>query len=255
MGHEAEIYGKQKKETYSASDDFVLEKGIFNNIFEKDIRRVFMYKKAERLAKALHLIAPAFAESPSLRSKIDAISVALVEAAILPPGASRSALSGELLTLSSILAIARTSGMLSAMNAELIRREVHFLLQEIAAYEEPRLQLDEVPTLSGIAKIAPQELVREGSLGQKPSVTQAATAPARAAAKESAAQASGTKDRREAVLSILQSKGQVSIKDISVMVRGVSEKTIQRELAALIAEGVVSKTGERRWSTYALVGA
>ena len=36
----------------SNSDDFVFEKGIFNNIFEKDIRRVFIYKKAEQLAES-----------------------------------------------------------------------------------------------------------------------------------------------------------------------------------------------------------
>lgn len=255
MGHDAEIYAKGKKESYSASDDFVLEKSIFNNIFEKDIRRVFMYKKAERLAKALHLIAPAFAESPSLRTKVDTISVALVEAAILPPPAARTALSGELLTLSSLLAIARTSGLLSAMNAELIRREVHFLLQEIAAYEEPRLQLDEVPTLSSIAKVAPQEGVHGGGMVSKPPVATAAGGRALRPVKDTQGAPQGVKDRREAVLSIMQDKGQVSIKDISVMVRGVSEKTIQRELAALVAEGVVSKTGERRWSTYTLTGA
>ena len=38
------------------------------------------------------------------------------------------------------------------MNAEIITREVHNLLQEIATYEEPRILLDEVPSLSTIAK-------------------------------------------------------------------------------------------------------
>src|SRR3989338_9631811 len=134
------------------SEDFVLEKNIFNNIFEKDIRRVFIYKKAERLAKAIHLITPAFAESMSLRNRIDAIAVGLVDAAILPSGAARLALSRELLALSSVLSIARTGGLLSPMNAELIAREAHILLQEVAADEEPRLFLDDAPTLSAIAK-------------------------------------------------------------------------------------------------------
>jgi DeoR/GlpR family transcriptional regulator of sugar metabolism len=60
------------------------------------------------------------------------------------------------------------------------------------------------------------------------------------------------KDRRDAVLSVIQNKGSVSIKDISTLIRGVSEKTIQRELGALIESGVVVKRGERRWSTYSL---
>ena len=68
------------------------------------------------------------------------------------PAPLASTFSRELLALSSILSIARTGGLLSPMNAEIITREAHTLLQEIAAYEEPRLLLDEMPTLSGIAK-------------------------------------------------------------------------------------------------------
>ena len=77
--------------------DFVLEKSIFSNIFDKDIKRVFIYKKAERLAKAIHLITPAFQNTPSLRDRIDSIAVGLVDAAILSPGPARTALSRELL--------------------------------------------------------------------------------------------------------------------------------------------------------------
>src|SRR3989338_7108876 len=42
------------------------------------------------------------------------------------------------------------------------------------------------------------------------------------------------KDRRETILSVIKSKRKASIKDISTLIRTVSEKTIQRELSALI---------------------
>ena len=154
IGHSAENKQIQNKTKDVRSDDFVFEKGIFNNIFEKDIRRVFIYKKAEQLAKAIHLIAPAFTESVSLKNRIDAIAVDLMDAAALPLSSARTILSRELLALSSILSVARTRGFLSPMNAEIITREVHNLLQEIGSYEEPRILLDEVPTLSNIAKNA-----------------------------------------------------------------------------------------------------
>src|SRR3989344_6233089 len=93
MGHGVEVRRTQTKGSDRYSEDFVLEKSIFNNIFEKDIRRVFIYKKAERLAKAIQLIAPAFAESASLRNRVDAIAIGLIDAAILPLAASRTALS------------------------------------------------------------------------------------------------------------------------------------------------------------------
>ncbi|HEY4500820.1 MAG TPA: hypothetical protein VJI70_00945 [Candidatus Paceibacterota bacterium] len=237
MRHEQPDIGQNKEnkqiQTVSKdfhSGDFVLEKSIFNNVFEKDIRRIFIYKKAERLAKAIHLIAPAFAESVSLRNRIDAIAIGLIDAAILSQGAARLKLSRELLALSSVLRIAHTGGFLSSMNTELISREAHILLQEVAAYEEPRLFLDESPTLSEIAKKAPSKAPVKKRISDKGHI----------------------KDRRDAVLSVIKDKKKASIKDISTLIRGVSEKTIQRELSALIASGVVLKQGERRWSTYSL---
>lgn len=260
-GHNIQIQNVSMNGKHHTNEDFVLEKSIFNNIFEKDIRRVFIYKKAERLAKALHLIAPAFAESISLRNRIDAIAIGLVDAAVLSPGVARIALSRELLSLSSILSIARTGGLLSAMNAELISRESHILLQEVAVYEEPRLFLDDAPTLSSIAKIA---LKKEASQNTNAVVREHAKAPQLLKQRAPApadkrhikdikdTESGSVKDRQEAVLSIIRNKGSVSIKDISTMIRGVSEKTIQRELMALIESGIVLKQGERRWSVYSL---
>ncbi len=233
--------------------DFVLEKSIFNNIFEKDIRRVFIYKKAERLAKAIHLIEPAFTESAPLRNRIGVIAIGLIDAAILPPGASRPALSRELLMLSSILSIARTSGFLSIMNAELISREAHNLLQEVAAYEEPRLSFEESPTLSTIARnVISRESIPRHHGSMRPRHTAIPTQKSLVVSDMKMHKDIDIKDRSEAVLSVIKSKGKVSIKDISTLIRDVSEKTIQRELLALIAGGIVLKQGERRWSTYSL---
>ncbi len=244
------------KDTYS--EDFVLEKSIFNNVFEKDIRRVFIYKKAERLAKAIHLIAPAFTDSVSLMNRVDAVAIGLVDAAILPSGAARMALSRELLTLSSILSIARTGGMLSSMNAELIARETRALLQEVAAYEEPRLFFDETPTLSAIAKKA----LSQNSFERSSTTASRNPIHGRSNPKGHPVLSKGhikdtidanIKDRRESVLSVIRNKKVASIKDISTVIRDISEKTIQRELMALVAAGTVLKQGERRWSTYSLV--
>lgn len=257
IGHGAEIRQTHNKIKDTHPEDFVLEKSIFANIFEKDIRRVFIYKKTERLAKAIHLIAPAFSGSVSLRNRIDTIAISLVDAAILPLTLARTALSRELLSLSSLLSIARTSGLLSPMNSEIIAHEAHLLLQEVAAYEEPRLIFDEAMTLSGIAKSASK---MESTSGLRSSLS----ASKRVARKISDSGSKGhikdidavsdinIKDRREAILSVIRNKGKTSIKDISTIIRDVSEKTIQRELLTLIEAGIVEKQGERRWSTYSV---
>ena len=262
IGHGGEISKIQPKGRGAHVDDFVLEKSIFSTVFEKDIRRVFIYKKAERLAKAIHLIEPAFAGSASLRNRIDAVAIGLVDAAVLPTGSARTTLSRELLTLSSLLSIARTGGFLSPMNAELIAGEAHNLLQEIAAYEEPRLPLEEAPTLSAIAKnVSSREAPRPLSPSAKKRAVSPVVMPRALTAEHKGhikdisidnIKDTSIKDRREAVLSVIRNKGRASIKDISTLIRNVSEKTIQRELLALVAAGIVLKQGERRWSTYSL---
>lgn len=57
-------------------------------------------------------------------------------------------------------------------------------------------------------------------------------------------------DRVALILDVIKKSNGVSIKDISKVVQGCSEKTIQRELSTLIEQGAIIREGERRWSTY-----
>ncbi len=274
-GQNKELQSAKGQDSRVHSDNFVLDKGIFSNIFEKDIRRVYIYKKAERLAKAIHLVSPAFRTAPALRDRMDSIAVGLVDAAILPPTAARDSMSRELLALSSVLSIARTGGLLSPMNAELIAHEAQVLLQEVATYEEPRLFLDDAPSLAALAKEAGAERLLGTShaassngaghvartlrpSAQKRTPHQAAAHKGQSSTESKGHMKSPIKDksleRRDAIRSILSSKGPSYIKDISTLIRDVSEKTIQRELQAMIEGGEITKQGERRWTVYALAG-
>ena len=60
------------------------------------------------------------------------------------------------------------------------------------------------------------------------------------------------KERRDAIMRTIRSKGQVTIKDISENISGCSEKTIQRDLQELIQHGVLMREGEKRWAVYKL---
>ncbi len=62
-------------------------------------------------------------------------------------------------------------------------------------------------------------------------------------------------DRQELIISTIGQKGELSIKDLEGVIKGCSEKTIQRELLSLVEQGVLVKSGERRWSRYALAHA
>ena len=58
--------------------------------------------------------------------------------------------------------------------------------------------------------------------------------------------------RRTRILKLVKDNREVTIKDIATHFADLSEKTIQRELVALVESGVLKKFGERRWSRYAL---
>ncbi len=67
---------------------------------------------------------------------------------------------------------------------------------------------------------------------------------------EKPAVSQGQNKRTGLILEFVRKHKNVSIKDISKVIRDVSEKTIQRELALLIQQGLIEKRGERRWSIY-----
>jgi hypothetical protein len=207
----------------------------------------------------LHLVTPAFVGTPALHDRANRIAVSLIDSAILPPSASREALSRELLALSSLLAIAKTGGMLSVMNADVIAREAHALLEEVAGYEEPRVTLPEVPTLAELSRdavsragVREREEMAEVSSPAKERVPQLRAKGQATPQIKDTKSAPGLTPRQEAIISILSSRGPSFIKDISTVIRDVSEKTIQRELGALVERGAVTRTGERRWTSYAL---
>ncbi len=231
-------------------DTYLLDKDIFSNIFEKDIKRIYLYKKAERLAKAMSFIAPALATSPELSDRADKLAIALVDAAILPPRLIRETLARELLVLSSIMSLARMRGLISTMNAELILREAHLLLEEVAGYEEPRFILPELPTLPTLAKQAFS--VQASSGKQHPSPRKEVVSKPENSLKGQLKDNLKKESRASAILSVLKEKGPSDIKGISLLIRDVSEKTIQRELTSLVTQGLILRTGTRRWTAYSL---
>lgn len=62
----------------------------------------------------------------------------------------------------------------------------------------------------------------------------------------------GKDDRRKIILTLLGHSRDLTVKDIQKNIVGVSEKTVQRELLAMVADGTLQKKGERRWSRYSL---
>ncbi len=97
---------------------------------------------------------------------------------------------------------------------------------------------------------------RSSSELNQPTKTQSIKAPTVSRSQSQSAVAPATQaaasDRRERIKTILEAKGEATIKDISEIITDCSEKTIQRELNTMIDENLVKRQGERRWSKYSI---
>lgn len=71
--------------------------------------------------------------------------------------------------------------------------------------------------------------------------------------KEYGAVAVKKNSRQSIIINLLKRKKEIMIKDVSPLIDGCSEKTIQRELLAMVGQGILRKEGEKRWSRYSLV--
>jgi hypothetical protein len=247
-------------------------------IFKGQSDRAYLFGKLEKLAHAVMLL--------TSRSDRDAFSLierlelsvldSVREAAALAVHADHSPLSSILLELVSLLRLGATAGLISEANARVLVDEYLKILSRLAA-----------PSVQGIV-LSQDELLAEPSTNDQsqpsrpllpssiddlfgaedPSVARA-RAPQRPRAIGRAgkggspsgtppqaarpkALAGGVSDRSQRILAIVKAKGIVSIGDVSAVVTDCSEKTIQRELLALVEQGVLKKEGERRWSTYRL---
>lgn len=70
--------------------------------------------------------------------------------------------------------------------------------------------------------------------------------------QKSEAASGALSDRQLVILKEIRLKGQLTIRDLVDKITGCSEKTIQRDLLALVENGVLKKEGERRWSKYSI---
>lgn len=153
-----------------------------------------------------------------------------------------------LIGLDSTIRIAGVSGVVSNDVLSVLTTEIDVVLRGLKTYlQDSGLTqsdfFDQLGTPARAPRATPRnEIVTEGASARS-SVAQATP---RAAAT------TGVVDRRERIKTILEAKGEATIKDISEIITDCSEKTIQRELNAMIEDNLVKRQGERRWSRYSI---
>ena len=165
------------------------------------------------------------------------------------------------------LDIAFTIGFISQMNHMILVREFTILKESIQKRQASRY-IGDIRALFGTGASAERLTLPKDffdttdTVNHTTSKTQTTTEPTTVSkyykgqfSEKSPVQknpATDQKDRKEKIVRIIKDKKQVMIKDIAEVITDCSEKTIQRELALLVTQGVLKKIGDKRWSKYEL---
>jgi len=237
---------------------------------------LYVFKKIEKITAALYLVSGLLKdEEPikwELRDKgMDLLTSSFTASSTLPGDKNtviQSLFTAALETIS-LLNVAKVSNLITEMNHRLLVREIDGILgllrdrlianAETAGYvlsdvffKTPNLfSTDFKPTgsptgahTSGHASHASDHST--GSHGQ----LQAINKPIH---KGHADVQEKKSERQELIITTLKGQSNLTIKDFAKIIKGCSEKTIQRELIAMVDNGLIKKEGERRWSRYSLL--
>jgi len=231
------------------SDQNSLKSNDFSALLDSDNDFIFVFKKTEKLASAVYLITNLFSDNEpmkwTLRKKVSELlsfiaSYKDVRQSEFPNFTHFT--KTKVLEVVSLLEVSVLAGLVSQMNFNIIKQEFSNLVELLNNNtHKSDFSNDLIPKTFFESNKTPY-VISPTSVMQSIKDTNAV--------KDSAVFKST--NRQNIILGLLKKKKELTIKDIAVIIKDVSEKTIQRELISLISAGILSKTGERRWSKYSL---
>jgi hypothetical protein len=195
--------------------------------------------KGQKIVAALYLVTAHLSDTDPLKVAVRTEALALVRTESVSLALVRD-------RVEMVLGGAVLAGLISEKNASIILLEVrHFVASVIDGHADVRALFaapSHAPTLSDTpTKKLPSFSASVASLHS----TLSDTKPLKTTEAKS--------DRKQAILSFINDRKSAGIKDIAAIFPDLSEKTIQRELGALVSEGKMTKRGSKRWSVYMAV--
>ncbi len=239
---------------------------LLQSVFVRDNDLEYIFKKTEKVSTAVYLITNFFSPEEPLKWSIRQVATKLLhfslsfsQGSLYNKEKRTLDLNGAILELSSLFDLAYRSGFVTVMNYQILSTEISRLGTLLVEYNSDKLSSN-------------KPLFTDETFAVSRTQTTTETRQAYTAIYESAAiKTPSIKDmskgqtkrpnvlntvvntkRRETIISEVKRLGEVSVKDIANVITDCSEKTLQRELLAMVEEGVLSKTGERRWSRYSI---
>lgn len=232
--------------------------------FSQDQSFVFLYKKTEKLATALYMVTNLFGDAEpmkwTLRTKVsNLLSFIIGFKDVLESREHEfsNEVKTKVLEIVSLLEVASRSGIVSPMNFAILKSEFMNLVQALSSFKkdiEQGTQFALPKTFFEVSKPRQQDVSKnEGQHDEGYKRHGADIKDDDVLYKKEEGQSLFKKTNRQTIIiNLIKKKKELTIKDIAEVIRDCSEKTIQRELVALIGAGVLKKVGERRWSKYSL---
>ena len=205
--------------------------------------------KVERLVSALYLVTDFINSNDPLKWRMRKAGVVLLtevgKLVELAPTDRKKVLrsaSEAAMEVLSLLEVAANAGLISRMNYALLKKEFANapLLLERVGKTEPVKSIGQISEYSIGHSIGQTKLIKDKKL----SVSIRQNSLIINKVKKEA--------RKEQIKKVFDSGKSFSLSEVSDMFRDFGPKMLQRDLNDLIKEGVLKKTGNKRWSRYAL---
>ena len=232
------------------------------------------YNKTDKLITALYMVTDIIDRDEPLRNKLRTLGTEIISDINRMPASA----CGKISEIMSFLGIARAMNIVSEMNCNILKKEFSELSLSI---KEATNKVEVLNRKVDLSSFFTEELFDQkhpafpsrnqyNSIGHRPSVNvglQKGSTLLKALSDRTSLMSDRNvkknidsfdflkKQRREDITNFIKKNaGGGTITDIRNGVHGTlascSEKTLQRELVSMVKDGVLNKTGEKRWSRY-----
>lgn len=227
--------------------------------------RGHLFKKTEKIVAAVYLVSGLFPDHDPLKHSLRAQSIELLSlinsnfrlGIVDPKNYTSQAVVAKIDTIVSLIYVAFFAGFISEMNFKVLKDELEWFSAEIkksTSHVPINLVLPDDFLVSRTQVRSQIDGAQNTTRHIRTTTERIPAAPPRGVQSViSKGQKNADKNsRKNLIIDLIKKHKEMNIKDIASHITDCGEKTIQRELIALIDAGVIKRKGERRWSTYSL---
>lgn len=206
--------------------------------------------KYGKIASAIYLITGFFTDSEPIKWKLRTLASDLIS----EREKDKLIIAQE---IRSLFHLAQNSNLVSEANHDILIQELGKLTSSL---EKPleKLFLSDTPSVEtlpiqkAVTQVIKDKIVTQSETKKTAEYLSLEAVDKSKPLKQFGAVSVKKNSRQNVIISLLKRKKEIMIKDVSPLISGCSEKTIQRELSAMVATGTLKKMGEKRWSRYSL---